>query len=173
MSILFVHASPAAIAASLVTEYVIAPEVLPCCYEPAPFLAGHLESRGLRGFKAIPEVIDVFAEDIEKCVRKHPILRGTLLAHSKSVISEIAHLNPRCSRLIRARERFLADPTVRGMLDRRPGWELDALVAAAAIELNLPVLGFSKFYRAYAEHHPISAGVRDPRDGAWIIPPAA
>lgn len=140
-------------------------------YSPSPPLARFLERHGLDCAVTIPEVRSAFLEGFARAARCRPVGRELLLAHSETIASSFGILfQSPC--LTDARRRILTNQVVQRMLREKSSWRLPALVVAAAVELGMPILGSGSFYRAYAEHFPIPAGVCDPESGEWVVPPA-
>jgi hypothetical protein len=140
---------------------------------PTTYLQRLLANGGLFRFVTSPQVLADNLAGVQKAYSFDPEFGDDLRAHHAGVVGELGHVIVATPRLASVQARLLESGAVSKMLAGRPNWRTRALLAAAAIEYRLPILGASRFYRVLSEERDIPAGVLDPQTGAWLVPPAS
>lgn len=139
--------------------------------KPTAFMQKLLESGGMASLATTAEVVAADLAGVKKVSLTDPEFGDDLMAHHVASVADMGHVIVATPRLVSVQERLLRSAAVSEMLVRCPNWRTRALLAAAAIEYRLPILGASRFYRVLDEERRLPAGVRDPRTGVWLVPP--
>lgn len=142
-----------------------------CTRVPDATIQHWLDTVGFGRATTLDLVLKADAKAQAAIASQDPQFAMALSAHRESIVRAMPHVIVQTRRLRAVQQRFIRQPAVAKLLAQQPRWLDRAMIAAAAIEYQLPIIGGNRFYMRLAEVKGLPHGAFDIRKGEWIVEP--